>query len=205
MRLEREPMPRQESAEDRERQIIEAAMAVFAREGFHEARMEDIAKESQLGKGTLYLYFKSKDAIIGALLRIFFNLQLKRMRAIEVSESSVSASLLKYTDELVAEAERMMMFSSITFEFYAIAMRDKEVRRMFSGFFSEYRAALSGVIRHGVERGEFRAVDPDEIAVTIISLLEGLNLLNTVDSKALRLQGAAESAMGLLLSAIKAE
>lgn len=197
-------MPRQESAEDRERQIIEAAMAVFAREGFHEARMEDIAKESQLGKGTLYLYFKSKDAIIGALLRIFFNVQLKRMRAIEVSEGSVTDMLLTHTDELTAEAERMAMFSSITFEFYAIAMRDKEVRRMFSGFFTQYRDALAAVIRHGVERGEFRPVDPDEIAVAIIALQEGLNLLNTVDSKALRFQSAAREAMRLLLGAIKA-
>lgn len=179
-------------------------MAVFAREGFHEARMEDIAKESQLGKGTLYLYFKSKDAIIGALLRMFFNVQLKRMRAIEVSEGSVTDLLLTHTDELTAEAERMAMFSSIAFEFYAIAMRDKEVRRMFSGFFTQYRDALAAVIRHGVERGEFRPVDPDEIAVAIIALQEGLNLLNTVDSKALRFQSAAREAMRLLLGAIKA-
>lgn len=197
-------MPRQESAEDRERQIIEAAMAVFAREGFHEARMEDIAKESQLGKGTLYLYFKSKDAIIGALLRMFFNLQLKRMRAIEVSEGSVTDLLLKYTDEMVAEVERMAMFSAITFEFYAIAMRDKEVRRMFSRFFTEYRAALAAVIRHGVERGEFRAMDADSIAATIIALLEGYNLLNTVDGASLRLRESAPAGMRLLLDALKA-
>ncbi|HEU0025690.1 MAG TPA: TetR/AcrR family transcriptional regulator [Ktedonobacterales bacterium] len=197
-------MPRQEPPEDRERQIIEAAMAVFAREGFHEARMEDIAKESQLGKGTLYLYFKSKDAIIAALLRYFFNVQLKRLRAIEGGEGSVSDLLMAYTRELVSEAERLVVFSSITFEFYAIAMRDKEVRRFFGEFFSGYRAALIRVIQRGIASGEFRAVDPDEIAVTIIALLEGLNLLNTVDRSALRIRETAESGMRLLLDAIKA-
>jgi AcrR family transcriptional regulator len=197
-------MPRQEPAEDRERQIIEAAMAVFAREGFHDARMEDIAKESQLGKGTLYLYFKSKDAIISALLRYFFNFQLKRLRDINVGEGSVSDQLMAYTRQLVSEAERLALFSSITFEFYAVAMRDKEIRRFFAEFFTGYRAALVRVIRHGVESGEFRAVDPDEIAISLLALLEGLNLLNAIDRNALRIREASESGMRLLLDAIKA-
>lgn len=197
-------MPRQEPPEDRERQIIEAAMAVFAREGFHDARMEDIAKESQLGKGTLYLYFKSKDAIIAALLRYFFNLQLKRLRAIEGGEGSVSDLLMAYTRQLVFEAEGLAIFSSIAFEFYAIAMRDKEVRRLFGEFFTGYRAALVRVIQRGIASGEFRSVDPDEIAVTITALLEGLNLLNTVDRSALRIREASESSIRLLLDAIKA-
>lgn len=197
-------MPRQEPAEDRERQIIEAAMAVFAREGFHEARMEDIARESQLGKGTLYLYFKSKDAIISALMRYFFSGELKRLRAIEPGEGSVTDQLLAYTRELTAQAERLAVFSAISYEFYAVSVRDPSVRRFMGEFFSGYRAALVQVIQAGVASGEFRAVDPDEIAVAIIALLEGLNLLNTIDSKALRLQQAAESAMRLLLSAIQA-
>ena len=50
--------------EDRKEQIIDAAMAVFARLGFHEARMDDIAQEAGLSKAALYLYYKSKDAII---------------------------------------------------------------------------------------------------------------------------------------------
>ena len=197
-------MPRQDPQEDRERQIIEAAMAVFAREGFHAARMEDIARESQLGKGTLYLYFKSKDAIISSLLRYFFTAQMKQLRAMEWNQGSVTEQILAYTDELVAEAERMAIFSSITFEFYAAAGRNKEARRFFSEFFSEYRAALASVIQRGVASGEFRSVDADATAVTIVALLEGLNLLNTIDAKALRLREAAKSSLRLILGAIAA-
>jgi AcrR family transcriptional regulator len=197
-------MPRQEPVEDRERQIIEAAMAVFAREGFHQARMEDIAKESQLAKGTLYLYFRSKDAIIGALLRYFFNTQLRRLQAMEWSDGPVTDQLLAYTRELTAEAERLAAFSSITFEFYAVAGRDTDVRGYFGEFYAGYRAALAQVIARGVASGEFRAVDPDSIAVTMIALLEGFNLLNTIDSKALDLREAAAGAMRLLLDSIRA-
>ena len=48
----------------RKNQILDAAMTVFARSGFHEARMDDIVQESGLSKGTLYWYFKSKEEII---------------------------------------------------------------------------------------------------------------------------------------------
>ena len=49
--------PRPDVSEERRNQILEAAMAVFARQGFEQARMDDIAQEVGLSKGALYLYF----------------------------------------------------------------------------------------------------------------------------------------------------
>jgi len=46
-------MPRPDASEERIAQIIEAALTVFARDGFAQARMDDIAKQAGLGKGTL--------------------------------------------------------------------------------------------------------------------------------------------------------
>ena len=48
--------------------ILAAGEAVFARSGYYQARMEDIAREAELAKGTLYYYFKSKDEIYLRLL-----------------------------------------------------------------------------------------------------------------------------------------
>ncbi len=53
---------------ERRSQIIEAATAVFAHLGFDKARMDDIAKKSGVSKGTLYLYFESKDDIISVCI-----------------------------------------------------------------------------------------------------------------------------------------
>jgi AcrR family transcriptional regulator len=49
--------------------ILEAAEKVFARSGYYQARVDDIAEEAELAKGTLYYYFKSKDEIYFALLK----------------------------------------------------------------------------------------------------------------------------------------
>src|ERR1700733_15552578 len=56
-------------AEFRRSEILVAATKVFATKGFVATRMEDIAKVARLAKGTLYLYFQSKDAIYQATVR----------------------------------------------------------------------------------------------------------------------------------------
>lgn len=50
--------------------ILEAAESVFVRKGFYETRMDDIAEQAELAKGTLYYYFKSKDEIFVHLLEL---------------------------------------------------------------------------------------------------------------------------------------
>ena len=56
--------PKPDVSEERKQQILEAASEVFSQKGFDNARMEDIAEQTGLSKGSLYLYFKSKDDLI---------------------------------------------------------------------------------------------------------------------------------------------
>jgi TetR/AcrR family fatty acid metabolism transcriptional regulator len=51
----------EEKKRNKRNKIINAAIEVFTEYGFHNARLDDVAKEANLGKGTLYLYFKSKE------------------------------------------------------------------------------------------------------------------------------------------------
>ncbi len=62
------PLPaapaRRVAAEDKRRRILEAAIAVFARDGFANAKVSAIAKRAGIADGTIYLYFPSKEAIL---------------------------------------------------------------------------------------------------------------------------------------------
>jgi AcrR family transcriptional regulator len=57
---------REEHEEQRRAQILDAALAVFSRDGFHSARVEAIAREAGLAKGTIYLYYPTKEALLAA-------------------------------------------------------------------------------------------------------------------------------------------
>ncbi len=59
---------RDQYLENRREQILDAAIIVFGEKGFSAASVEDIARQAGIGKGTIYLYFKSKDEIFGNIL-----------------------------------------------------------------------------------------------------------------------------------------
>src|SRR5687768_3170766 len=54
---------------DKPQQIIDAAVRVFARNGYYNSRVSDIAREAGIASGTIYLYFKTKDEILVSLFR----------------------------------------------------------------------------------------------------------------------------------------
>lgn len=54
---------------DKHEQIIDAAIRVFARAGYYNSRVSDIAREAGIASGTIYLYFKTKDEILVTLFR----------------------------------------------------------------------------------------------------------------------------------------
>ncbi|WIG59020.1 MAG: Transcriptional regulator, AcrR family [Ktedonobacterales bacterium] len=196
-------MPRPNVSEERKNQILEAAMTVFAERGFHEARMDDIAQKSGLSKGALYLYYKSKDAIIAAMLRYFFTLAMKNLRHMHTFEGSVSQQLLDYTRRIGAEAERMAFFTPIAWEFYAVAGRQKSVRLLLKDYFAEYRQTLAVLIQKGIDSGEFRQVNAETVATTVASLHEGLALLSVVDPKAVNWSEQGMEAVRLLLDGLR--
>jgi AcrR family transcriptional regulator len=198
-------MPRPDVSEERREQILEAAMGVFAERGLHEARMDDIAERSGLSKGALYLYYKSKDAIIAALMRQFFKIEMRGLAQVRTQGGAVSERLLAYTRDVAAEMQRVMAVASLAWEFYAIAARQKIVREYFKEYFSEYRATLATLIQTGIDRGEFRAVNAVQVAITLTGLYEGLALLAVVDANAARWPDQAETSVRLLLDGLRAQ
>jgi AcrR family transcriptional regulator len=59
--------PRLDSVPDRRQQILHAAMACFAKRGFHQTTMQDISHEAGISVGLIYRYFESKEAVIAAM------------------------------------------------------------------------------------------------------------------------------------------
>jgi len=197
-------VPSEDLSEERQKQILDAAIKEFARHGFHATRMEDIARASGLSKGAVYLYYKSKDAIITALMRTLFAWELRGARAVMEAEGSAADRLLAITRMLAEEFERMAVAMPILLEFYAVAFRQSSVREYLSQMYEEFRAPLAGLIQQGIERGEFRAVEPEEVALTWIALLEGLALLWVVNPRGLAWREQAEAAVHLLLDGLRA-
>ena len=196
--------PRPDVSEERKSQILEAAIAVFARLGFQQSRMEDIASQAGLSKGALYLYYKSKDAVIAALLKYFFTQEFKHLqRFVEVErQEPISEQIMLLTRQLIDAMEWMERLMPIAFEFYALAGRDKETHQFLQGYFRDFRAALARLIQRGIEQGELRAVNAETFAVTLTALYEGMALLYFTDPHGLSWPQQIEDSVHSLLDGI---
>lgn len=197
--------PRPDVSEERKGQIVEAAVAVFSRFGFGRARMEDVARESGLSKGTLYLYYGSKDKLIGALLQSVLDRGMRELKSAPASEGSAGERLLKLAGLMSGEIERLHVLLPVWFEFYAVAARDEGVRRFMKGYFEGYRGILAGIVRDGIQRGEFRQVDVEEVTVTLVSLIEGVTLLWAFDPETVPIGSQMEASVRLLLEGLSEE
>jgi AcrR family transcriptional regulator len=146
------------SAELRER-LFRAALNLFANKGYAETTVEDITEAADVGKGTFFNYFRSKEHILMA----FGEMQLGKLEAIvrEAQQSDLPMRevlhtlVLRMTEEPIRNPAivRALLQANLS----AVPVRE-EMRRIHD----RNRALLGKLIRHGQERGEIRADLPAE-------------------------------------------
>lgn len=79
--------------EERRRQILAAAVRVFARTGYHGSRVGDIAEEAGVAHGLLYHYFSSKEAVLQTIFRENWGALIERFRAVEAADEPAHEKL----------------------------------------------------------------------------------------------------------------
>ncbi len=143
--------------------------------------MDDIVAESGLSKGALYWYFKSKDAIILALLERTFGSEMFEAEGIAKIEGSASERLELFFEMAVREVRRLEHLMPLGYEFIALAGRRKKVRNVLRGYYRRFQRSIAEIFQQGVEAGEFTPLDPEETALALIGMVEGLAFLWFVD------------------------
>jgi len=143
----------------RKSQIIQAALAVFAREGFHRARVEDIAAEAGVGKGTVYQYFHSKEELFQEMFKASLSLYsdtLKRELARARGAREKLARVAEVSLNLMArgrEVAKVMLENPGSIS--------EDLKRWLFGTRQELIALVRGVMEEGIAAGEFRQVNPE--------------------------------------------
>lgn len=79
----------------REREILEAAVKVFSKHGFHNSKMQDIADEASIGKGTLYEYFKGKQHLFEEMVSFTIDRYIDGLEEVFDSQKDIEDILLK--------------------------------------------------------------------------------------------------------------
>ena len=196
--------PRPNVSDERKAQIINAAESVFTQKGFDEARMDDIAEETGLSKGTLYLYFKSKDDLIIAILDRMFQREFKQLDNLDQPAQSSTDAIWNITELLTKEILSLLRLIPIVYQFLALAFRNRYVQMAMKKYINRYLDILIPIIQRGIDSGEFRQVDAREVAVAMGAMIEGTLLLWVYDKSIVDPQYHIHSGMKLLLEGVQA-
>ncbi|WP_428646186.1 TetR/AcrR family transcriptional regulator [Roseibium sp.] len=170
-------MPRPDMSAERIPQILQAAMEVFARDGLASARMEDIAKRAGISKATVYLYFKTKEDLVSALLDAFLEEALAELQASSEAGGSPASALMNWSSKTTARLTATKAYANLGLEFMALAARHAATKAALATYYEAYTDAVEDLIASGVASGEFRQVNSAEAAKSLVALLEGLHLL----------------------------
>jgi len=195
--------PRPNVSDERKSQILNAAEGIFTKKGFDEARMDDIAVKTGLSKGTLYLYFKSKDDLIIAILDRIFQREFRQLENLQQGELSATETIWKLTEMLTKDIMGILRLVPIVYEFLALAFRNKYVQQALKKYINRYLDILVPIIEHGIEAGEFRALDAREVAVAMGAMIEGTLLLWVYDKSLVEPDYHIRSGMKLLLEGVQ--
>ena len=161
----------------RPQEIVAAAMEVFAERGFAAARLEEVAARAGVSKGTLYLYFASKEELFKAVIRAAILPNLYQAEALVASAGGpcfpVLERLLRMVAQLIATTRmavipRLVIAEAGNFPELAAFYHREVIRRGFG--------VLGGLLRRGMESGEFRpmAIDPSVRLIVAPLLMSAL-------------------------------
>jgi len=112
--------PRRLAPEARRAAILRAALGVFAERGFEAARLDDVAARAGVAKGTLYLYFRDKEALFEALIRTAVSPVMERLAALagaaDLPPMEALAAFLRLFETEVLGTERKLLLRLIIAE-----------------------------------------------------------------------------------------
>ncbi|MFQ6058258.1 MAG: TetR/AcrR family transcriptional regulator [Anaerolineae bacterium] len=196
-------MPKVDVADERRAQIIEAALACFARKGYHLTTMDDIVAESGLSKGSLYWYFKSKKEIFLATAVSFFQQMEASIQEVLGMPLSPGEKLRGIARTFLVGMEEAKPFIGVMVDFWSQTRQEEDVNQLLKSIYEPYAVALSGVIEEGIRQGEFRPVNAGHMASLLIAVYDGLAMQLLAFPERVGLEGLTETLLDVLLEGLK--
>jgi len=156
--------------------IMKAALRVFARKGFCKTTMTDIAEEAQLGRGTVYWHFKSKE-------ELFFAMYESELMEMDSYFKEITASNLSALEKIKKMIELITDFYSRAEEFCKIMLNvfgeapqtfKRDINSELQNIYQEYHQLIKGLLEEGIQEGSIKKIDTEQTASVLISMMDGI-------------------------------
>ena len=145
-------------SDDKRQRILQAAAKVFARKGYHGARVSEIARRADVADGTIYLYFRNKEDI---LVSLFDEVMIEHLRqgreelgALQGAPAKLRAIARRHLGLLGGNRDLAVVFQ------VELRQSTKFMERFTASWLQDYFALLADIIEEGQAEGSLRADVP---------------------------------------------
>ncbi len=186
---------------DKPQQIIDAAIRVFARNGYYNSRVSDIAREAGIAAGTIYLYFKTKDEILVTLFREKMAHFVAYLRREIADEPDAVAKLRK----LVYLHFNVLEQNPDLAEVVQVELRQgqKFFRGASAHEISAYFDLIGSVLEEGIAAGLIRRDVPVKVATKMLfGAMDQVTTSWVLGKRAYRLTDSAEAVATIFLKGV---
>jgi AcrR family transcriptional regulator len=168
-------------------EFLTAALAVFARKGFHNSSVDEIVAKAGRSKGGFYHHFQSKDQLYLELVDQMLEASTaKLVQGMQAGDSvrNILMSLVASFEPVMTNAERMRAMTDFQFQ----ALRSPEIAAIMKHIHKKLLGALAGLFRSAVERGELRGeFDAETVADLMLSSGRGIVINSLISDEATRI------------------
>jgi len=166
----------------RKDQILNAALTVLVQNGYEGSRMDDVVSKSQLSKGAIYWYYKSKKAMYLDLVNFWvirYSATINHLVENDQAAPDQLKSLFNYfIDQYESDPDP---FIALT-EFWSMAQKDDDFRAKLQKVYSQFLEVLEKIVAKGVKDGDFKKLDIRITAMSIMLNVESINWFTLFDT-----------------------
>ena len=200
--------PKIVNKEEKRREILDAAVRVFADRGLKNSRIADIAIAAGIGKGTIYEYFRNRDEMLVEAFNLFFGELQKKMESelatVDSPRDKIARSIRLLFDAFSHIPPDMMV---LMIDFWAEGIHrgyDKGGTLLnLAPIYRQFRQHLVEILKEGVKAELFRAMDEVAAASIMMAIIDGLMLQLIVDRKAFDYQSTVDETINIILTGIE--
>ena len=186
---------------DKPQQIIDAAIRVFARNGYFNSRVSDIAREAGIASGTIYLYFRTKEEILVTLFREKMAAFVAHLRAEIAGESDPVAKIRRLVQLHFSVLEQSPALAEV------VQVELRQGHKFFRGAsaheVSAYFELIGSVLEEGVAAGRFHRDLPVKVGSNVLDVaMDQMATSWVLGKRGYRLVDTAEAVATIFLKGV---
>ena len=187
----------------RKEQIMSAALSVVVAKGYDQSRMDDIVEKSQLSKGAIYWYYKSKEEVYLSLVDYWFLQYSSGVVDTLQQQESASDQLKALFDFFIEQFDKNPATFKLLVEFWRLAGLNPDFNAKLQQIYSDFLEYIIEIIKVGVANGEFKNVEPRITALSILINIEGINWFTLFDKSGVEAHEYIDTISNFILNGLK--